>query len=97
MAIQRIVLDVLMEDDTTHVVRTNARDQQVWSETRARHGWPTMTEDEALFARFLGYAAMRRQGLFDGNYDAFCDAVSAVALHDDSAEVDPTSRAASPA
>lgn len=101
---QRLILNVLMEDGTEHyAVKTNLRDQQVYSDMRARHRWAAPNEDGTLMARVLAYSAMRRAGLFQGTYDQFLDATTSVEeVTDEDGEpvredVDPTRPEASPA
>ncbi|MCQ4120404.1 hypothetical protein [Rhodococcus tibetensis] len=102
MSINRFVFDVEMVDGTVHRnVTAIVADQMAYSSTRRKHKWDGPQEDPLLFANFLAFSALRRNGLFDGGFDAFCNAAAAVAEigDDDEAEVarivDPTSPALS--
>ena len=95
MAIQRLTLDVLMEDGTEHLgIKTTLRDQQTYSDMRARFGWAPVDDDEPLAARVMAYAALRRLGLFTGTYDQFLDSAAAIQAAPQET-VDPTQPEAS--
>lgn len=75
---KKIHLKVHMVNGDSHDVETILADQILYSTTRQKHKWPTMQEDPILFAAFLAFAAMQRQGQFTGNWDDFQQQVSMI-------------------
>lgn len=94
MAINRLIVDIEMVDGTVHKdVGTTLADQMLFSKTRKVQKWDGPTEDPLLFLNFMAYAALRRNGLFEGGFDAFTNQCAAVGQSGDE-PVDPTQSAA---
>lgn len=103
MAIPKIYVSVEMADGTEHEdVRVTLQDQLQWSDTARKRGWdPT---DESTAAAFGAWHALKRNGLYDGEWLEFRnrDAVSVGAVDKAGAaadeagagEDDPTQRTA---
>lgn len=93
MAIQRIILDVLMNDGTEHtgVVITNA-DRIKGESTGRRQKWGTLEESQQTYSAFWAYAALCRLGQFTGSFDDFVQA-SEVIGEAGTETVDPTATA----
>ena len=91
MPIQRIILDVLMNDGTEHtgVVVTNA-DRYRGEQTGRRQKWGTLEEAQQTYAMFWAYSALCRTGKFAGSFDDFINASETVDQHDEAEDVDPT-------
>ena len=84
-------LAVTMSDGTRHEATAVIADQVLYSTTRHKHKWPTMTEDPLLFQNFLAYAALKRTGLFDGSWLEFGASAAMVELDEDGDDTeDPT-------
>lgn len=87
---QGMTVDVLMVDGTEHKdVQIILADQVGFSQTRHRHKWPSMEQDQLLAVNFMAFLAMKRQGLFEGNWDAFTEQTALVFM-EDGEEIDPT-------
>ncbi|WP_336820186.1 hypothetical protein [Gordonia sp. MMO-8] len=93
MAIQRIRLDVLMNDGTEHndVVVTNA-DRFRAEQVGRRQKWGTLEESQQTYSMFWAYAALSRAGKYTGTFDAFVNDSETIAQYE-SEDVDPTSTA----
>ncbi|KAA0925956.1 hypothetical protein [Rhodococcus sp. ANT_H53B] len=79
MAIQRLILDIEMEDGTEHLgIKTNLADQAKFAKSRSVHKWPSVQEDPITFINFLAFAALSRLGKFEGGFDKFCNEAGAV-------------------
>ncbi|WP_069160081.1 hypothetical protein [Nocardia altamirensis] len=95
MAVSRIVVDIAMLDGTEHHgIETTVADQMAYARTRRTHNWDTPQDDPLTFLNFLGYAALRRLGLFPGSWDEFVTAAAAVSEAGQHV-VDPTNPAPS--
>lgn len=90
MAVNRIVLDVEMMDGTVYEdVKTCLADQALYSRTRKVQKWDGPQDDPITFLNFLAYAALRREGKYEGDYNQFINDCAAVG-DSGSEEVDPT-------
>lgn len=88
--IQRVTVDILMVDGTTHEnVEIIGADRKRWSETAQRHKWPKQQDDPDLWLMFLCWSALYRTGKYPQGFDSFANDVSAYDMADDE-EVDPT-------
>lgn len=82
-----------------YVVRCRQTDFIAWDKTAPRMQWGTSRDVPFLFSSFIAWNAARREGMFPGSFDAFCDSVSDLdPLRDDDEDdtARPTQRAASP-
>lgn len=89
---QKMTVDVVMVDGTEHKgVQVILADQVGYSTARQRHKWAPMEDDPLMAGAFMGYLAMKRQGLFTGSWDEFTLAVAAISADDDEEDttVDP--------
>jgi len=86
---QAMTVDVLMVDGTEHKdVQVILADQVGFSETRQRHKWPSMQDDPMLAGNFMAFLAMKREGLFEGNWKQFTEQ-TAMVLAEEAGEVNP--------
>jgi hypothetical protein len=67
-------IDVVLEDDTEHVVRIDNRDYVRFDLTRTRQKWPSGSDAPFLFQTFLAWSAMKRAGLTRLPWEQFQDA-----------------------
>lgn len=93
MAIQRIIMDVLMNDGTEHpgVVITTA-DRIKGESVGRRQKWGTLEESQQTYSTFWAYAALSRTGQFAGSFDDFVQACETIAEYERE-DVDPTGTA----
>ena len=73
-ALQKILLDVEMTDGTVYEdIRASLADMIEYSDTRARHKWPSLEDDPIRGGAYLAYAAMKRLNMYDRNkgFDEF--------------------------
>ncbi|AKI28623.1 hypothetical protein GMA5_11 [Gordonia phage GMA5] len=90
MAIQRILLDVLMNDGTEHTdVVITVKDRKVAADVGRRHKWGTAQDDPETYSMFWAYSALHRTGRFQGSFDEFIDAAEVITAAE-VGEVDPT-------
>ena len=88
-----ITVELAGRDEPLTVVTANP-DLVQWDETRARKGWPTMTDAPMLWMTFLAWHAARRLGHFTDGWDAFRDACLDIDMEGEPKPVDPTQQAA---
>jgi len=94
--------EVVMDDGATWQVQAVNRDLVLWDRTRPRQRpvWPTLDEAPFLWLTFVSWAASRREGLTQLDYEAWESAcLSATAVPDDDTEAgpgDPTRPGAGP-
>ena len=95
----------LVSGEQHEFVRVIGADKRLWEETRARHHWPTQEEAPELWAMFVAWSALHRQGLFPQGFDSFTnEALDNIIPTDETAaemgrtgkSVDPTQTAATP-
>ncbi|WP_330182824.1 hypothetical protein OHB26_03675 [Nocardia sp. NBC_01503] len=92
MAVMRVRLDIEMLDGTEHSdIATTVADHMSYARTRRAQKWDAPQDDMITYLHFLGYAALRRLGLFPGNWDEFVSQAAAVAEAGEAEQVDPTS------
>lgn len=79
MAIHKLVLDVEMIDGTIHRdITTTVADQFLFSKTARSQKWGNPQDDPLLYLNFLAFAALRRNGLFNGDFIQFTEQAAAV-------------------
>lgn len=87
-------ITVTLADSTTHEVDVTNPDRVRWDMTAAKHKWPAFTDAPFLGLTFLAWAALRRLGLYAGNWETFSDTdcidVEAEKAEDGEGEPDPT-------
>jgi len=62
---------VELNDGSTILVRITMPDRIRWDMTAPRRGWPKGTDAPFLWQSFITWAAAKRSGLFDGDWDAW--------------------------
>jgi hypothetical protein len=79
MALTRILLDIEMEDGTTHEnIKTNIADQMLYGKKAKIEKWGNIAEDPVTAMIFLGWAALHRLGLYDKGFNEFVNEAAAV-------------------
>lgn len=86
-------------DGTEHRVRILNKDKVAWDKTRSKHKWEAAQDAPFLAGNFLAFCAAKREGIFDGTFDAFVEWAGDV--EDDTSEedelgADPTRTAQAP-
>lgn len=85
---------VIMADGTCHNIQALNVDMVAWDRERGKHrDWPPAQDAPFLWATYLAWHVMRRDGVFTGTLPAFeTDALQVEVLADDEEEstVDPT-------
>ena len=90
---QRMLVHLDGRPDPVETVADN-RDYVAWDMVAPQKRWPKMADAPILAGTYLAWHALKRHGLYDGDFDAFrmndCVSVEQVASED----VDPTRPAA---
>ncbi|NHP18429.1 hypothetical protein G8767_33480 [Rhodococcus sp. IC4_135] len=90
MAVQRIIVNVEMEDGTVHEnVKTNISDQMKTAAMQRKQKWGSAVEDPVSFTNYITFIALYRQGLFTGSWEAFCNEAAAIEQVE-TEDIDPT-------
>lgn len=93
MAIQRMVLDVEMEDGTVHTgIKTNIADQMLYSRKSKMEKWGSVSDDPLTFLNFMAFAALSRLGLYPKGWNEFINDAAAVG-DSGSEDISPTTAA----
>lgn len=88
---------ITLNDGTTLVVRVLNPDYLRWDLSRGKKGWPSGQEAPFLFATFLAWSAAKREGAYEGTYEAFAEAATDVTPLDTDAEAGDVIRPTLPA
>jgi hypothetical protein len=83
---------VTMADDTEHTVQIRNPELCRWDLVRADKGWPSMEDAPVLWQTFVAWAAMKRAGIYAGEFQAFreVDCMGVEDPDEPGADVDPT-------
>lgn len=94
MTIQRIEIDVLLDDMSEHHITVSNPSLVAWDRTRAMRKWPTAVEAPQIWSTFLAWHQMKAQGLVTCELEEFetkrCLAAQFVDDEETAADVDPT-------
>lgn len=87
----RLAIQLDGTDDPVEV-QTRQSDLILYERTAGKHKWPSLGQAPLLWLTFIGWAAMRRQGLTDLLFDPFVEQVVGIEnLTDDDEAADDDS------
>lgn len=84
-------------DGSTVVVRVLQPDYIRWDLSRGKRNWPLGQDAPFLFMSFLTWSAARREGVYDGTWEQFSEAVADVSALEADAEAGDVIRPTPPA
>lgn len=90
---KRLDVHAVLPDGKELDTKTTVADTMLWERTARKHKWSlNISDNPQTWETFLGWAALKRTGLTDLGYEAFCDEALeiTVTIPDDAEEVDPT-------
>lgn len=100
MTIQRIEIDVLLDDMSEHHLTISNPSLVAWDRTRSIRKWPTAVEAPQIWATFLAWHQMKAQGLVTCELPEFEEKRCLAAVFSDDEEtapdVDPTQQTREP-
>lgn len=87
MALERIRLTVVLDDDSVHDLTITNASMVAWDRARAKYNWPAGTDAPSLWSTFIAWHQMKAQGLVDCNFETF-ESARAVYVGDTEDEAD---------